>query len=123
MASAPSAWSSAASSCPSFSRRPDRTTFAPSCAKAIAAARPMPVRAPVTSAIFPSGFIGIVFLLFLISLFADPVAYVGRTVEQCDPLCFAPPQEANCLDVDQVKFLQIQHDLRFALPYLLLQLG
>ena len=58
----------------------------------------------------------------LISFFADPVAYVGRTVEQHDPLCFTHPQKANCFNVDQVQLLQIQHDLRFALPYLLLQL-
>src|SRR5580698_1680664 len=52
MASAPSACSSAASCCPSLSRRPDTTTCAPSCAKMTAAARPMPVSAPVTSTTF-----------------------------------------------------------------------
>src|SRR5258708_40337782 len=59
----------------------------------------------------------------LISFFADPVPYIGRAGEQRDPLCFAHPQEANCLTVHQVQFLQIQHDLRLALLDLLLQLG
>src|SRR5579863_587721 len=99
-------------------------TSAPSAARRLAIAAPMPREPPVTSATFPSSFLDIVFLLFLlIALFHDPVAYVGRTVEQCDPLCFTRPQEANCLNVDQIQFLQIQHDLRFALPYLLLQFG
>src|SRR3989442_14461476 len=47
MASAPSPCSSATNSCPCLSRRPDTTICAPSCAKIIAAARPMPVSAPV----------------------------------------------------------------------------
>src|SRR5882724_5507512 len=47
MASAPSACSSATNSFPSRSRRPDTTTCAPSCAKITAAARPIPVSAPV----------------------------------------------------------------------------
>src|SRR5260370_30461383 len=47
MASAPSPFSFATNSCPSFSRRPDTTTRALSCAKMIAAARPIPVSAPV----------------------------------------------------------------------------
>src|ERR1700722_11872765 len=57
----------------------------------------------------------------LISLFADPVPYIGRTVEQRDPLCFALPEEANNLDIDQVHLLQIQRDLWPAIPDLLLQ--
>src|SRR5882762_8152510 len=56
-----------------------------------------------------------------ISLFADPLTYVGRAVEERDALCFAGPEEANNLYVDQVQFLQIQRDLRSALPDLLLQ--
>src|SRR6266481_4491103 len=47
MASAPSPCNSATNSCPCLSRRPDTTMRAPSCAKIIAAARPMPVSAPV----------------------------------------------------------------------------
>src|SRR6266481_5246370 len=47
MASAPSACNSATNSFPCLSRRPDTTTRAPSCAKIIAAARPIPVSAPV----------------------------------------------------------------------------
>src|SRR5258708_38403759 len=46
-ASAPRLRSSASSALPSASRRPDATTLAPSFAKAIAVARPMPVSAPV----------------------------------------------------------------------------
>src|SRR6201987_784423 len=47
MASAPSPCSLATNSCPSLSRRPDTTMRAPSCAKIVAAARPIPVNAPV----------------------------------------------------------------------------
>src|SRR4029077_7850561 len=47
MASTPSAFNSATSSFPCFSLRPDTTMRAPSCAKIIAAGRPMPVSAPV----------------------------------------------------------------------------
>src|ERR687892_2205469 len=46
-ASAPSSSSSATNSCPWVSRRPDTTSCAPSSAKMTAAARPMPVSAPV----------------------------------------------------------------------------
>src|SRR6266481_5098697 len=56
-----------------------------------------------------------------ISLFADPVAYVRRAVEERDPLCFTSPEETNNLDIDQVHLLQIDYDLRSALPNLLLQ--
>src|SRR5882757_5160562 len=45
----PSSRSSAASASPSSSRRPESTTDAPSRAKAVAVARPIPARAPVTS--------------------------------------------------------------------------
>src|SRR5882672_4767343 len=97
-------------------------TLAPSAARRFAIAAPMPREPPVTSAIFPSSFLDIVFLLFrLISLSANPVAYVRRAVEERDPLCFASPEEANNLDIDQVHFLQIDYDLRSALPNLLLQ--
>src|SRR5216683_1937344 len=98
-------------------------TFAPSAARRLAIAAPMPREPPVMSATFPSSFLGIVFSYSLISFFADPVPYIGRAVEQRDPSCFAHPQEANCLNVDQVQFLQVQHDLRLALLDLLLQLG
>src|SRR2546425_940263 len=50
VASPPAFLISATVSLPSFSRRPDTTTFAPSRAKAIAVARPMPLVAPVTRA-------------------------------------------------------------------------
>src|ERR1700730_16779098 len=59
MASAPSPCSSATSSCPCLSRRPDTTICAPSRAKIIAAARPIPVSAPVINT---TGFV-ITFLL------------------------------------------------------------
>src|SRR6266852_5831344 len=57
----------------------------------------------------------------LISFFADPVSYVGRAVEERDTCYFAAPEEPNRLNVDQLHFLQVQHDLRFALRDLLLQ--
>src|ERR1700683_1508111 len=99
-------------------------TFAPSAARRLAIAAPIPREPPVTNAIFPSSLVGIVSSPFpSISLFADPVAYVRRTVKQSGALCFTHPQEADCFNIDQVQFLQIQHDLRFALRYLLLQLG
>src|ERR1700674_5193327 len=97
-------------------------TLAPSAARRLAIAAPMPREPPVMSAIFPSIFIGIVVLRNpLILFFADPVAYVRRAVEERDPLCFTSPEEANNLDIDQVHFLQIDYDLRSALPNLLLQ--
>src|ERR1700754_1813528 len=48
-ASPPRPRSSAASALPSSSCRPETTTDAPSRAKAVAVARPIPARAPVTS--------------------------------------------------------------------------
>src|SRR5205807_5646724 len=59
----------------------------------------------------------------LLSLFADPVAYVRRTVEERDACCFTAAKESNSLNVDQIQVLQVQRDLRFALPNLLPQLG
>src|ERR1700722_17718453 len=59
----------------------------------------------------------------LLSLFADPVAYVRRAVEERDACCFTAAKESNILYVDQIQVLQVQRDLRFALPNLLLQLG
>ena len=41
-------------------------TFAPSIARRLAMAAPMPREPPVTSAIFPSSFLFIVYLLFLL---------------------------------------------------------
>src|SRR3984893_19485043 len=97
-------------------------TFAPSAARRLAIAAPMPREPPVTSAIFPSRFLDIVVPpILLIPLFADPVAYVRRAVQERDPLCFTSHEEANNLDIDQVHFLQIDYDLRSALPDLLLQ--
>src|SRR5713101_6302339 len=47
----------------------------------------MPREPPVISAIFPSSFLAMVFLLFLeISLFADPIAYGGRAVQRLESL-------------------------------------
>src|SRR6267143_5667438 len=45
-----------------------RATFAPSAARRLAMAAPMPREPPVTSAIFPSSFLFMVCLLFLLSL-------------------------------------------------------
>src|SRR6267143_5461159 len=45
-----------------------RATFAPSAARRVAMAAPMPREPPVTSAIFPSSFLFMVCLLFLLSL-------------------------------------------------------
>src|SRR6266478_2471871 len=97
-------------------------TPAPSAARRLAIAAPMPREPPVTSAIFPSRFLDIVVPpILLIPLFADPVAYVRRAVKERDPLCFTSPEEANNLDIHQVHLLQIQRDLRPAIPDLLLQ--
>ena len=49
--------------------------------------------------------------------------HVGRAVEERDTCYFTTPEEPNSLNGDQVHFLQVQHDVRFALPNLLLQLG
>src|SRR5438270_6230814 len=86
-------------------------TFAPSAARRLAIAAPMPREPPVMSAIFPSRFLGTVLLLFLDSLFADPVAYVGRAVEERGTCYFTAAKESNSLNVDQVQFLQVQHDV------------
>jgi hypothetical protein len=59
----------------------------------------------------------------LFAFFADPVADVGATVNKRNTRNFTAPEEPNSLNIDQVQFLQVQHDLRFALPNLLLQLG
>src|SRR6202162_4202998 len=97
-------------------------TFAPSAARRFAIAAPMPREPPVTSAIFPSRFLDIVVPpVLLIPLSADPVAYVRRAVKEPYPLCFTSPEEANNLDINQVHLLQIQRDLRPAIPDLLLQ--
>src|SRR6266852_8829856 len=50
VASPPAFLMSATVSLPSFSRRPETTTFAPSRANAMAVARPIPLVAPVTRA-------------------------------------------------------------------------
>src|SRR4030095_13659232 len=68
MASAPTAGSSSTNSCPCLSRRPDTTTCAPSCAKITAAARPIPVSAPV---IRTTG-------LFILHLLQDMPVWYGR---------------------------------------------
>src|ERR1700719_3545 len=99
-------------------------TFVPSAARRLAIAAPMPREPPVMSATFPSRFLDILLTYsFKTSLFADPVAYVGRAVEKRDACCFTAAKESNSLNVDQIQVLQIQRDLRFALPNLLLQLG
>ena len=81
-------------------------TFAPSAARRLAIAAPMPREPPVMSAIFPSSFLDIVFLLFLlISLFGDPIADVGGTVKETDAFSLTGPKEANDIYIDQVHFL------------------
>jgi len=59
----------------------------------------------------------------LFAFFADPVAYVGAAVDKGDTRNFTAPEKSNSLNIDQVQFLQVQHNLRFALPNLLLHLG
>src|SRR5580704_1763633 len=99
-------------------------TFAPSAARRLAIAAPMPREPPVTIATFPSSFLDIRFSHFsLTAFFADPVAYVGRAVGQRDARYFTAPEKSNSVNIDQIQFFQVQHDLRFALPNLLLQLG
>src|ERR1700738_73885 len=74
---------------------------APSAARRLAIAAPMPREPPVMSAIFPSSFLVIVFSpIPLISFLADPVAYVGRAVEKRGASCFTSPEEANNLHID-----------------------
>jgi hypothetical protein len=61
----------------------------------------MPREPPVMRAIFPSSFLDIVFLLFLlISLFGDPIADVGGTVKETDAFSLTGPQEANDIYID-----------------------
>src|SRR6202040_1111946 len=96
-------------------------TLAPSAARRLAIAAPMPREPPVTSAIFPSSFLVIVFSpIPLISFLADPVAYVGRAVEKRDASCFTSPEEANNLHIEQGHFVQVQYECRSALTNLLL---
>src|SRR6266849_6134944 len=96
-------------------------TCAPSAARRLASAAPMPREPPVMSAIFPSSFLVIVFSpIPLISFLADPVAYVGRAVEKRGASCFTSPEEANNFHIDQGHFLQVQCDRRSALTNLLL---
>ena len=54
-------------------------------------------------------------------LVGDPIIYVGRAVEKPDALALTGPQEANNLHINQIHFLQVQRDVRAALPDLLLQ--
>src|ERR1700733_9123078 len=63
-ASEPSVRNSLTRALPASSRRPDTTTFAPFLAKAMAAARPMPVKAPVinTTGLFMFRFLDLCFL-------------------------------------------------------------
>src|ERR1700722_16465450 len=97
-------------------------TFAPSAARRLAIAAPIPREPPVTRAIFPSRFLDtVVPPILLIRLFADPVANVRRAVEERYPLRFTHSEEANNLEIDQLHFPQIDRDLRSAFPDLLLQ--
>jgi hypothetical protein len=76
-------------------------TFAPSAARRLAIAAPMPREPPVMSATFPSNFLDTVFSpIPLISLFANPVAYVWRAVEKRGASRFTSPKEANNLHID-----------------------
>src|SRR5262249_13350235 len=74
-ASPPSFLISATTCAPSFSRRPLRTTFAPTRANAIAVALPMPDVPPVTSATL---LVNELFILFLSFLFVKFSALVGE---------------------------------------------
>ena len=51
----------------------------------------------------------------LFAFFADPVAYVGAAVDKRDTRNFTGPEKSNSLNIDQVQFLQVQHNPRFAL--------
>src|SRR3954468_7859175 len=87
-ASPPAFLTSATVSAPSFSRRPETTTLAPSAARATATARPIPEVPPVTRAILFSNvlFIGVLFsLLFLIC----GLSVCGNGFSQ--KLLFGPP--------------------------------
>src|SRR6185437_6748468 len=87
-------------------------TFAPSAARRLAIAAPIPRDPPVMSAIFPSSFLDIAFLLFFeISLSGDPIADVGRTVKETYTFFLTGPQEANDIYIDEAHFLQVQHNL------------
>src|SRR5216683_4050365 len=96
-------------------------TCAPSAARRLAIAAPIPREPPVTRATFPSSFLDIGFSpIPSITLFADPVSYVGRAVEKCGASCFTSPKEANDLHIDYVHFVQVQYECRSALTNLLL---
>src|SRR5258708_12487047 len=71
-------------------------TCAPSAARRLAIATPIPREPPLTRATFRSSFLDIGFSpIPSITLFADPVSYVGRAVEKCGASCFTSPKEAD----------------------------
>src|SRR5713226_2712775 len=96
-------------------------TFAPSAARRLAIAAPMPREPPVMSAIFPSRFLDIVFSFPSISLFRDPISDVRRAINELDAFRMTSPEEADHVDVHQTHFLQIQHNPRSAVLDLRLQ--
>src|SRR5712675_1414368 len=96
-------------------------TCAPSAAKTLGDCSANIAQPPVTRAPFPSSFLGIGFSpIPSITLFADPVSYVGRAVEKCGSSCFTSLKEANDLHIDKGHFVQVQYEYRSALTNLLL---
>src|SRR5258708_11776076 len=96
-------------------------TSAPSAARRLAIAAPMPREPPVMSAIFPSSFLDIVFSFSSISLFRDPISDIRRAMNEIDAFCMTSPEEADHVDVDQTHFRQIQRNPRSAVLDLRLQ--
>src|SRR5260370_12213303 len=95
-------------------------TLAPSAARRLAIAAPIPREPPVTRATFPSSFLDIGFSPNpSITLFADPVAYVGRAIEKRNASCFTSPEEANNLHIDQSHSPTTQDNSLPPLPNLL----
>src|SRR5260370_39492550 len=92
-------------------------TCAPSAARRLAIAAPISSEPPLTRATFASSFLDIGFSpIPSITLFADPVSYVGRPVEKRGSSCFTRPTETNDLHIASGHLVQRQDDYRSALP-------
>ena len=53
-------------------------------------------------------------LFRLTSLLQHPFPDVGRTVQDRDALCLTCIEKTNTVEIDEIQFLQIQNDWRFA---------
>src|SRR4051795_3716172 len=85
--SAPAAFTCSAASCSAASPRSVTTTRAPSAAKAIAVARPMPLAAPVMNAVLPSKRFELAIVVISLVIVGDELAEVaaekfGQLVER-----------------------------------------